>query len=127
MPCRLDDHYYIMGGEIVMRTWKKALTLTMILVLVALGSISSTSFTSQPSDETVNIENINLDHLDAPVKEMNNDTKQVMDYERILDLEHEAKTAISKEMVDVHNNAQLNRSEEHTSELQSRFDLVCRL
>src|SRR5699024_12737611 len=29
--------------------------------------------------------------------------------------------------VDCHSTSQSNRSEEHTSELQSRFDLVCRL
>src|SRR5699024_11666205 len=34
---------------------------------------------------------------------------------------------IRREMLDLIDNQHLRRSEEHTSELQSRFDLVCRL
>src|SRR5699024_11319698 len=49
---------------------------------------------------------------------------------QILDMESEERACTEQEILDIQSRktgALIQRSEEHTSELQSRFDLVCRL
>jgi len=85
-----------------MKVWKKFYYFIMVLVLAAFTSISSTSLSSQPSDENVNI---NFDDLNASLEKMNDmwsQTRAVKDYQRILDLRYMIKNAISEETIDVH-------------------------